>query len=158
MGTIRNRVRRSIIAIDEAVSCREAAGVLAERRIASIGVLREGRLVGIVSGRELVATFVRGGPGATPVAAALRGAAPAVSVDASDRECAQLMRSHRTAHLAVQEGGEIIGMISLLDLSGLLGEDGARRATFDPMGLVPVGIRPFGDREHGRGWRGAAAA
>lgn len=114
MASIQNRVARNVIAVAASASCAEAARVMAEHGIGSVGVRKDGKLVGIVTGRDLVRFLgVFADPLRTPVAAALRADAPAVSADASEFECALLMRKHRTGHVAVKEGGRIVGVISL---------------------------------------------
>ncbi len=124
MACIQNRVIRNVIAVAESVSCAEAARVMAEHGIGSVGVRRGDKLLGVVTGRDLL-RFLAGSADArrSPIAAALRPDAPTVSAQASAQECAQLMRSHRTGHLAVEDAGEIVGVISLLNLSDLVVED-----------------------------------
>jgi CBS domain-containing protein len=161
VASIQSRVRRNVIAVDESASCAEAARVMAEHGIGSIGVRRCGKLVGIVTSREILRGITAGlDARSTPVAAALRPDAPTISAQASDDECAELMRRWWTGHIAVEEGGDIVGVISLLDLSDLrvddrgssishrprrLRADRVQELAFDPMGLVPTGIQP---REH----------
>ena len=48
------------------------------------------------------------------------GQLPTVAPYATDRECASVMRNRRTRHLAVQEDGEVVGVISMLDLVDLV--------------------------------------
>ncbi len=124
MANIRDRVVRNIICLAASATCDDAARVMAQHGIGSVGVRREGRLVGLVTERELVAQMAAGAdPSRTTLGEAMRPQVPAVSADASDAECAQLMRSRRTRHLAVKEGGEIVGVISMLDLVDLVVEE-----------------------------------
>jgi len=124
MACIQNRVIRDVIAVTESVSCAEAAHVMAQFGIGCVGVRRGKKLLGIVTGRDLLGCLTDGADARrTPVTSALRPDMPAVSAKASDQECARLMRRYRTGHLAVEEDGEIVGVISLLNLSDLVVED-----------------------------------
>ncbi|WP_242342335.1 CBS domain-containing protein [Anaeromyxobacter terrae] len=124
MACIENRVVRAVVSLDESATFREAAHLMAERGIGSVGVRRGAKLVGLVTERDLVAAM---GGGAHACHATLgqimRTDAPSVSPQATDRECALLMRTGHTRHLAVKEGGEIVGVISMLDLVDLVVED-----------------------------------
>lgn len=124
MACIKNRVVRNVVSLDETASCEDAARLMAERRIGSVGVRRGGKLIGLVSERDLLSAFVLGGdPSRTALREAMRPGVPVISVQATDGECAQLMRNHGTRHLAVTDGDEIVGVISMLDLVDLVVED-----------------------------------
>ena len=121
MASIQKRVVRNILSLEESASCAEAARCMADHGVGSVGVRRGGRVVGLVTERDLLAAVARGeGSEVTPIGEAMSAEQPSVSPHATDRECAQLMRSRRTRHLAVREGEEIVGMISMLDLVDLV--------------------------------------
>ncbi|HET7754810.1 MAG TPA: CBS domain-containing protein [Anaeromyxobacteraceae bacterium] len=121
MASIQKRVVRNVLSLEESTSCAEAARVMAQHGIGSVGVLRDSKLVGLVTDRDLVAAVAMGRPSeATPIGEAMRADLPAVSANASDRECAQLMRNRHTRHLLVKEGDAIVGIISMLDLVDLV--------------------------------------
>jgi CBS domain-containing protein len=124
MACIQNRVVRNVIALDESATCADAARLMAERRIGSVGVRHGAKLIGLVTERDLLSAMMIGSdPSHTALGKAMRLEVPPISVCATDRECAQLMRSHGTRHLAVKEGEEIVGVISMLDLVDLVVED-----------------------------------
>jgi CBS domain-containing protein len=124
MATIRDRVVRNVICLAASATCDDAARVMTEHGIGSVGVRREGKLVGLVTERDLVAQMASGADATrTTLEEAMRSQLPSVGSDATDVECAQLMRNRRTRHLAVQEGGEMIGVISMLDLVDLVVEE-----------------------------------
>lgn len=121
MARIENVVVRSVVSLPESATFAEAAALMSERRIGSLGVRRDGRLVGIVTERDLLARLAEGAdPTRAPVAQAMQAPEASVPPWASDRECADLMKAHRTRHLAVVEGGEVIGIVSMLDLVELV--------------------------------------
>ena len=124
MACIQNRVVRNVISLEETASCADAARLMAERRIGSVGVRRGAKLIGLVTERDLLAAMViAADPGRTPLAKAMRPDAPSISVGASDAECAQIMRCRGSRHLAVMDGEEMVGVISMLDLADLVVEE-----------------------------------
>lgn len=122
MTSIQQRIVRSIVSLDESASCADAARCMAERGVGSVGVRSGARIVGLVTERDLVSGVIGGRLDAdrATIGQLMRADLPSVSPRASDRECAQLMRSRRTRHLAVKEQGEIVGVISMLDLVDLV--------------------------------------
>jgi CBS domain-containing protein len=124
MACIEKRIVRDVVSLEASASCAEAARVMAKHGIGSVGVRRGGRLVGLVTERDLVASVLgRLDPDRTSLGEAMRADQPTVSSRADDRECAQLMRSRRTRHLAVKDGNEIVGVVSMLDLVELVVEE-----------------------------------
>jgi signal-transduction protein with cAMP-binding, CBS, and nucleotidyltransferase domain len=124
MACIQKRVVRNILSLDESASCAEAARCMADHGVGSVGVRREGRVIGLVTERDVMAALARGqSPKVTPIREVMRADLPVVSSAATDRECAQVMRDQQTRHLAVQENGEIVGLISMLDLVDLVVEE-----------------------------------
>lgn len=124
MASICNRVVRNVISLEASATCADAARLMAHRGIGSVGVRRNGKLLGLVTERDLVSAVAAGvDPAATPVLQALSPEAPVVSTQATDVECAHLMQARRTRHLAVREGADIVGVISMLDLVDLVVEE-----------------------------------
>jgi CBS domain-containing protein len=124
MACIGNRMTRDVVSLEGSASCAEAARVMSTVGIGSVGVKEGGRLVGLVTERDLVAALAAGhDPARTEVRALVREERPAASPCATDRECANLMRAHRTRHVLVKEGEEIVGVVSLLDLVDLVVEE-----------------------------------
>ena len=124
MTCIANHFVRNVVSLDSGASCAEAAEVMARRGIGSVAVRHQGRLVGLFTDRDLLAATARGiDPARTPVLRALPERPALVSSCATEREAAQLMRLHHTRHLAVVEDGEIVGVLSLLDLVALVDQD-----------------------------------
>lgn len=124
MASIQDRVVRNVVSLDASATCAEAARVMAAHEIGSVGVRAGGSLAGLVTERDLVSAMAGGAdPSRTSLAQVMQPDFPAVSLQASDAECAQLMRTSRTRHLAVKDGREIIGVISMLDLVDLVVEE-----------------------------------
>lgn len=116
MATIRKHMTRDIATIDANAPCREAAKLMADRKIGSVAVQVDGRVVGLATERDLVVTVLaRGGDGLQPVKQAMR-TLPRVEPSASEAACAELMKKHFTRHLLVEEMGEVIGVVSMRDI------------------------------------------
>jgi CBS domain-containing protein len=121
MASIRKHVTREIAALDAKAPIREAAKIMAERKIGSVAVRDGGAVVGLVTERDLVMTVLaRGGESTAPIREAMRPEIPHVSPDATESEVATLMRDHTTRHLLVEESGRIVGVVSMRDIIQLM--------------------------------------
>lgn len=121
MATIQDRYVRAVVSLEASATCGDAVRLMEAHGIGSIGVRAGGRLVALVTERDLVHVAAGGADLArTSLAEVMRPDAPSVAPRASEAECAELMRRHATRHLAVREGGELVGVISLLDLVDLV--------------------------------------
>lgn len=124
MACIETHVVRSVVALNASASCADAARLMADRGIGAVGVRFEGRLLGFVTERELLAVAMEGkDPAKTPIGKVVSSEPALISSRASDREAAEVMRAHHTRHLAVVEEGEIVGILSLLDLVTMVDEE-----------------------------------
>lgn len=121
MATIRKHVTRDVVALEATAPIREAARMMAERRIGSVAVKDGGRIVGLVTERDLVLTVLaRGGDAAQPIREAMRPGIPHVPATATEVETAALMRDHTTRHLLVEEEGHVTGVVSMRDIIQLM--------------------------------------
>ncbi|BDG05361.1 CBS domain-containing protein [Anaeromyxobacter oryzae] len=121
MATIRKHVTRDVVALEATAPIREAARLMAEQRIGSIAVKEGGRIVGLVTERDLVLTVLaRGGDAAQPIREAMRAGLPRVQATATEVETAALMRDHTTRHLLVEEEGQVAGVVSMRDIIQLM--------------------------------------
>lgn len=121
MASIRRHVTRELVTLDATVPVREAARLMAERRIGSVAVRDGARVAGLVAERDLVATVLaRGADASVPLREAMRPGLPRISPDATEAEAAALMRDHFTRHLLVEEKGEVVGVVSMKDIIQLM--------------------------------------
>ena len=121
MATIEKHVTREVVALDGATPCAEAARIMASQRIGSVAVQEGDRVVGLVTERDLViAVLARAGNATQPIREAMRPGIPRVPADATEVECAALMRDHTTRHLLVEDRGRIVGVISMRDIIQLM--------------------------------------
>jgi CBS domain-containing protein len=121
MASIRKHVTREVVSLDSGAPIRDAARLMSDRKIGSIGVREDGKLVGLVTERDLVVTVLAGdAPPNGPILKAMRTGIPRVKADASEADCAALMRDHTTRHLLVEDKGQIIGVVSMRDIIQLM--------------------------------------
>ncbi len=121
MASIRRHVTRDVVALDGAAPIREAARIMAEWRIGSVAVREGTALVGLVTERDLVMTVLaRGGDAGQAIREAMRVGMPRVTPEATEVECAGLMRDHATRHLLVEEDGRVAGIVSMRDIIRLM--------------------------------------
>ncbi len=117
MAAIRKHVTRDVVALDASSAARDAARLMADRRIGSIAVREDGKITGLVTERDLVATVLaRGGDASLPIREAMRPGIPRIGPDATETETAEMMRDHFTRHLLVEDGGKVVGIVSMKDV------------------------------------------
>jgi CBS domain-containing protein len=121
MASIRKHVTREVVSLDAAAPIRDAARLMSERKIGSVGVKEDSKLVGLVTERDLVLTVLaRAGNANGPIREAMRGGIPRVTADATESECAAIMRDNTTRHLLVEDRGQIVGVVSMRDIIQLM--------------------------------------
>jgi len=121
MASIRKHVTRDVVTLEAGSPIRDAARIMAERKIGSVAIREDGKLVGLVTERDLVVTVLaRAGNANQPVREAMRPGIPRVGADATEVECAALMRDHTTRHLLVEDKGQVVGVVSMRDIIQLM--------------------------------------
>jgi CBS domain-containing protein len=121
MATIREYVKTSVVSLEATATAADAARVMTQRGIGSVGVIEDGHIVGLVTERDLVgAVLAQGCDANEPISEAMRRDVPFVSPHAAETEALALMRDHVTRHLLVADGGEVVGVISMRDLVQLM--------------------------------------
>ncbi len=121
MATARHlldRKGRAIFSIGPDDPVLEAIRLMAEHQVGALLVMKDDRLLGIVSERDYARKVILKGHSSadTPVSQIMSSPVISVSLTNSVQECMQLMTSRRLRHLPVVEGGEVLGMISIGDL------------------------------------------
>jgi len=124
MASISSYVVRDVLGLEANATCREAAELMSRRHIGAVAVMQDGRIVGLITERDLVTRLLsRGLACQTPILEARRRDVPVVGPDLNEVECASLMKEHETRHLLVGEGGAASGLISMRDVMQMMLSD-----------------------------------
>ncbi len=109
---------QQIVHCSASETVREAAQLLAERRIGALPVLERGRVAGIFSERDLLYCVARHGDGALGLAVGDVMTAPAITVDPATgvHDALELMTRRRIRHLPVINEGQLVAFVSIGDL------------------------------------------
>ncbi len=99
-------------------SVMHAASAMVERNIGAVPVLRDGKLAGVFSERDLMRRIVVEGrdPNATKVGDVMTHDPLTVTRGDDLEHCLRLMREHGFRHLPICEGGRLLGFLSLRDM------------------------------------------
>ena len=111
--------KRPALSADPNATVREVCQLLAKEKIGALVVVHEGKLVGIISERDIVGRVVARGrdPQTTPVSEVMTTSVKTVKEGTSNRQALELMHEGRFRHLPlVDDAGQVLGMISVRDL------------------------------------------
>jgi CBS domain-containing protein len=118
MITVDKLMTRNLVDIPAGTSAIEAAKLMKQRKVGSVFVKQEDRIVGIVTEPDIVRKVVGAEriPYYVPVEDIM--SSPVIGIDARRpiTEAADLMEQHGTRHLAVLKAGSIVGVLSVRDL------------------------------------------
>jgi CBS domain-containing protein len=137
MGFIRlgNKPPLTVVAADSAA---HAARAMTDRRVGAAAVLDAGRVVGVVTERDILQKIVAAGrdPAAVHVREIMSSPALSIGVKTTVAEAAALMRKHHIRHLLVQDENEkLLGILALRYLLYDLMDD-MERNVGDLMGYI----------------------
>lgn len=112
----------------------EAARRMRVSGAAEVVLIDQGRVMGILTDRDIALHVVAEERAASTLAGEIRGTEPLVTIrpDAGIEQAAQLMRERATSRLLVAEGDRIIGVVSLTDLTSERDLQGRLRRPPDP--------------------------
>jgi len=123
MLLVKDSMTREVVTLSPRTTAGEALALSRERRIRHLPVLEEGRLVGIVSDRDLrSATPVLGDParaealGGILVQEVMARDVTTIRPDAPIEEAANAMREEKIGCLPVVEDGSLVGVITSSDV------------------------------------------
>ena len=96
----------------------EAARMMTERNIGALPVLREGRLVGIFSERDVMTRVVAAGrsPGSTKLSEVMTSYPRTVAPEETVENCLFMMKEFGFRHLPICAGEDFVGRVSVRDL------------------------------------------
>ena len=109
---------REVATIGADARLSEAVRVLGEKRIGALPVVEDGRIVGIMSERDVIYCLKDHGAEVLDWPVSRVMSSPAITVDPSTEvlSALALITQKRVRHLPVVSGGELIGIVSIGDL------------------------------------------
>ncbi len=113
IGDILSHKGNQVWSVTPETTVLDAIKLLAEKNVGALLVLKEDRLVGIISERDYTRKIVLKG---TPVSEILSGRIISVTSAHSVEEGLRLMTEHKIRHLPVLENNKVVGIISIGDL------------------------------------------
>lgn len=115
---IQGRTSSDIVSCPVDIPLRDAVRILAERRIGAMPVIHEGKVVGIISERDVL--YCLAAEGEQSLAKPVRDVmtSPAITIGPNDdcEDALSLMTRRRIRHLPVMENDSMIGFLSIGDL------------------------------------------
>src|SRR6266542_6220464 len=118
MTVVGEIMTKELVTVESGATVAEAATVMGERKVGSALVIDEGELVGIFTERDIVRALSQDfdAPG-HPITHWMTRQPRTVGPDTSVEEALDTMLSGGFRHLPVAEGDDVLGMVSMRDLS-----------------------------------------
>lgn len=115
---IAQRTESDVISCDVSTPVADAVSILATRRIGALPVMRDGKVAGIVSERDVIYRLADHGGACLDLPVEQIMTSPAVTVESGTTvdEALAMMTRRRFRHFPVVENGTLIGFISIGDL------------------------------------------
>jgi CBS domain-containing protein len=115
---LKTKAEQAVHSIDPAASVFDAMQAMARLNIGALLVIDAGQVVGMVTERDYARKVVLmdRSSKATPVRDIMSSRVMYVQPRQTSEECMVLMTENRLRHLAVMEGAELVGLVSIGDL------------------------------------------
>jgi CBS domain-containing protein len=125
-STLRNK-GGSVWSVPPETSVFDAIAMMADKRVGALLVMKDERLVGIISERDYARKVILQGRSSkdTPVEEIMTRDVVTVTPDQEIEECMRIITQHRIRHLPVLCGEEVVGVISIGDLVNAIISDQA---------------------------------
>jgi len=112
-------------------SIQRAASVMKEVDTGFVPIVENGKVVGVVTDRDIVVRAVAAGSYDRPVSEIATRDLVFVAPGDSTRDAEKLMSERQVRRVAVVEAGQLVGIVSLGDLAVKEGKDGRTGATLE---------------------------
>jgi len=118
MLTVREIMKHNLVTLPYGSSVVVAAKTMRERKVGSILIRIDKRIVGIVTEPDIVREVVGAERTAESISVEDIMSFPIIAIEERSplTDAADMMERHGTRHLAVTKSGEIVGMLSVRDL------------------------------------------
>ena len=127
MPVVREHMSRNLLSVDPGETITEVAQRMVERNLGAVLVLDGRRLVGIMTERDLLRAVARGLHGDAVVAEYMTEHPETIAPDDTTQHAAVLMIHGGFRHLPVVERDDVVGILSIRDLTRVALEDSAPR-------------------------------
>ena len=127
MPVVRNHMARDLLSAEPADAMTQVAQRMVERDLGAVLVLDGGRLVGIMTERDIMRAVARGLHADALVGDYMSRDPETIEPDDTTQHAAVLMIHGGFRHLPVVERDRVVGMLSIRDLMGVGLEDSAPR-------------------------------
>jgi CBS domain-containing protein len=127
MPVVRTHMSRDLLSVAPTETITDVAQRMVDRNIGAVLVLEAGRLVGIMTERDLMRAVARGLPGEAVVAEYMTRDPETIEPEDATEHAAVLMIHGGFRHLPVVDGDDVVGMLSIRDLMQVALEDSAPR-------------------------------
>jgi CBS domain-containing protein len=127
MALARNHMSRNLLTVEPGLPLKEVAERMVSRDVGAVLVTEGGRLVGILTERDVLRAVAGGITGTTTVADWMTANPETMEPDETTRQAAVLMIHGGFRHMPIVEGEDVVGMLSIRDLMRVVLEDSAPR-------------------------------
>ena len=116
--TILEEKGSTVFTIDAAATVYDAVAEMDEKRVGALFVVDGDTLVGVISERDYARRIILQGRASKETAVAEVMSSPVISVEPTTTlgQCMHIITDRRVRHLAVVEGGKLVGVITIGDL------------------------------------------
>jgi len=118
VGTLLRNKSGEVWSLDPSASVYDAIRLMAEKSVAALLVMRDGKLVGIISERDYARKVVLQGRNShdTPISDIMSSPVLTVTPAHTIEECMRIVTEQRFRHLPVIDGDRVVGIVSIGDL------------------------------------------
>jgi CBS domain-containing protein len=118
MTTVGDVMQTNLVTAEPSSTVAEAATIMGERHVGSTLVMEDGKLVGIFTERDIVRALSQDfdAPG-HPISHWMTKNPRTIATDSTVEEALEIMFAGGFRHLPVARGDQVLGMVSMRDLS-----------------------------------------
>ena len=147
---VKDIMKTNVIAIDESMSLKDAAQMMTKANVGCVIVKRKNNPVGILTERDFIRIAAEGRPLFTEISGMMSSPLIVISPDETVWEAAEIMKTKGIHKLPVQDGNNVVGMITTTDLVKICsyGSDSQMRKVCDQ---ILLRINPSNYVESGLG-------
>ena len=130
---VKDIMKTNVIAIDESMSIQDAAQMMTKANVGCVVVKRKNNPIGIMTERDFTRIAAEGKPLFTEISGVMSSPLIVVSPDETIWEAAEIMKTKGIHKLPVQDGNNVVGMITTTDFVKIcsMGSDSQMRHLCD---------------------------